>query len=159
MFRRYYCSDRKVVPGRESDIKEHDIKKGLPENLPKPELAFIDPPYWIQAENQYSDSQDDLGNMDLKGFNNSMNQLLKLLSDWKVKKIAIVIQPTQYKNDWNWADHIFDFAKMLPKYHIGMRYILPYTTQQYNAQMVEKAKESKKCLCLARDLVVFEAAK
>ena len=25
MFRRYFCTDRKVIPGREGDIREHDI--------------------------------------------------------------------------------------------------------------------------------------
>jgi hypothetical protein len=155
MFRRYYVSDRKIIPGRENDIREHDIKNGLPEDLLKPALAFLDPPYWKQAEGMYSQDADDLGNMTLEQFNDSMASLLKLLSDRKVERIAAVIQPTQYKNDWQWTDHIFDFDKMLPKYKIEARYLLPYSTQQYNAQMVDKAKEDKKCLSLHRDLVVW----
>jgi len=156
MFRRYYVSDRKVVPGRENDIREHDIKDGLPDDLPKPKLAFLDPPYWAQAKNMYSDDAEDLGNMTLEDFNHSMQSLFSLLIDRKVEKIACVIQPTQYKNDFTWTDHIFDFHSMLSsKYSISARYILPYSTAQYIPQMVNKAKERQYCLCLHRDLVVW----
>ena len=155
MFRRYYVSDRKVIPGREKDIREHDIKDGLPDDLPKPKLVFLDPPYWTQAEGMYSNDKEDLGNMTLDGFNQSMEYLFKNISDRKIEKIALVIQPTQYKNNFKWTDHIFDFDKMLSKYEIEMRYILPYSSQQYNAQMVDKAKEEQKVLGLNRDLIVW----
>jgi len=53
-------------------------------------------------------------------------------------------------------DHIFKFDKMLPdNYAIEMRYILPYSTQQYLPQMVTKAKEERICLTSHRDLVVW----
>ena len=159
MFRRYYVSDRKVIPGRESEIKELDINDGMPSDLPKPKLVFLDPPYWLQAENMYSTDKEDLGNMTLEDFNQSMAELLKAVSDRKIDKVAIVIQPTQYKNKFDWTDHIFDFDKMLPKYKIEMRYILPYSTQQYSAQMVEKAKELNKCLGTNRDLVIWHRLK
>jgi len=156
MFRRYCVTDRIVRPGREADIRQHDITTGLPADLPKPDLAFLDPPYWKQAEGQYSTDANDLGNMTLDEFNATMSALISALDDRRVQNIAIVIQPTQYKNDWRWTDHIFDFAQMFSKhYRIIMRYILPYSTQQYNAQMVDKAKELGHCLCLNRDLVVW----
>ena len=152
MGRRCYCSD--LTPSND-EIKSWDITFGLPDDLPQPDLAFLDPPYWKQAEGKYSKESTDLSNMSLEDFNNSIQVLLNGLSERLTNKIAIVIQPTQYKNDFVWQDHIFDFAMMLPKYKIEMRYILPYSTQQYNAQMVEKAKSEKKGLCLNRDLVVW----
>ena len=155
MFRRYYVSDRKVVPGREKDIREHDIVNGLPKDLQKPKLVFLDPPYWKQAAGKYSDNEMDLGNMTLEAFNGAMNNLLSEISKRKIESIAIVIQPTQYSNGFNWVDHIFDFDKMLPNYSIEMRYILPYSTEQYQPQNVIKAKEENKCLGLNRDLVVW----
>jgi len=156
MFRRYYVADRIVTPGREADIRQHDIKDGLPDDLPKPALAFLDPPYWKQAEGQYSQDADDLANMTLEGFNEAMGALLATLSKRKVSTIAAVIQPTQYKNNWQWTDHIFDFDRMLgSQYRIAMRYILPYGTQQYLPQMVERAKADRQCLGLYRDLVVW----
>ena len=157
MFRRYYVSDRKVKPGRENDIKEHDISNGLPDDLPKPAFVFLDPPYWKQALNKYSIDADDLGNMSLEIFNKSMSNLLNELKLRKIKNIAIVIQPTSYSNDFKLVDHSFDFYDMLKdKYKITARYILPYSTQQYNAQMVEKAKEKNIALVNHRDLIVYE---
>lgn len=157
MFRRYYVSDRIVTPGREADIRQHDIADGLPDDLPKPALAFLDPPYWRQAEGQYSKDAADLGNMSLAEFNAAMQNLLDGLAKRQVERIAIVIQPTQYKADWQWTDHIFDFHTMLAdRYRIAMRYILPYSTQQYTPQVVNAAKETRHCLCLNRDLVVWE---
>jgi len=156
MFRRYYVSDRVVTPGRENEILQHDINNGLPENLPKPKLAFIDPPYWRQAEGKYSQDAEDLGNMSLDDFNESMLCLFNSLSERGVKYIAVVIQPTQYKNGFDWVDHIFYFNEMLSDYKICMRYILPYSTEQYKPQVINKAKERNECLSLNRDLVVWK---
>jgi len=156
MMRKYIVTDRKPMEHRD-EIQRHDINDGLPEYLPsKIHLAFLDPPYWKQAENKYSTDAEDLGNMDIDMFNDSMQRLFSELTKKKVDRIALVIQPTQYKNGWKWKDHIFDFNTMLSKYEIEMRYILPYSTQQYNAQMVEKAKETKHCLCLNRDLIIWK---
>lgn len=158
MMRRYYCSDLEVKPGREKDIYLHDITTGLPEDLKKPDLVFLDPPYWKQANGKYIEHENQLGNIEsLEDFNDIIQSILDSIRKWKVNKIAIVIQPTQYINDFEFTDHIFDFHTMLSKwYKIEGRYILPYSTQQYNAQMVEKAKEENKCLVLNRDLIVWK---
>ena len=156
MFRRYYVSDRVPVPGREDVIKKHDIKDGLPKDLRKPAMAFLDPPYWKQAKDKYSKDGECLGNMTLDEFNSSMENLLKELTGRNIERIAIVIQPTQYSNQFKWTDHVFDFHKMLPKYEIEMRYILPYSTEQYTPQIVNTAKEQNKCLGLNRDLIVWK---
>jgi len=156
MLRRYYCTDLIVKPGREKDIMQHDITKGLPDGMPKPDLAFLDPPYWKQAEGKYSDSASDLANMSLDDFYSAMGKLFNELTVRGVERIALVIAPTQYPNDLNFEDHIFKFDKMLDgKYEIEMRYILPYSTQQYNGTQVEIAKEKKICLNTIRDLVVW----
>lgn len=155
-FRRYYCSDMNMCIGREKDMKIRKIQDGYPEDLQKPNLVFIDPPYWKQAEGKYSDSPDDLANMELEQFYEIFGIFLNELIKRKIEKIVIVIQPTQYKNDFIFEDHIFKFYNILQeKYFIEMRYMLPYSTQQYNAQIVNKAKELKKCLILNRDLVVW----
>jgi len=155
MFRKCVVSDLKPDKSR-PEIFEHDITTGLPDDLPKPDMVFLDPPYWIQARGKYSDSEKDLANMSLDDFYKTMNHLFDEISDRKISKIALVISPTQYSNNLVFEDHILKFDKMLhDKYEIEMRYILPYSTQQYNAQMVEKAKKEKVCLVLNRDLIVW----
>jgi len=155
MNRRYICSD--IKPYR-PDILEWNILKGLPKDLPRPNLVFLDPPYWKQAEGKYSDSPDDLANMSLENFYSTIENILKMLMTKNPDKIAIVISPTQYPNEnHEYEDHIFEFNKMISdKYRIKMRYILPYSTEQYNGNQVNIMKEEKKVLSLIRDLVVWE---
>jgi len=155
MLRQYIVSD--LTPDKSRpEIFEHDITTGLPNDLPKPDMVFLDPPYWKQAEGKYSDSERDLGNMSLDEFYQSMYNLFNEIASRKINKIALVIQPTQYANSLVFEDHILKFDKMLHgKYEVEMRYILPYSTQQYNAQMVEKAKDGKVCLVLHRDLIIW----
>ena len=153
MNRQYYCSD--LNPQRD-DISQWDIGMGLPSDLPKIDFVFLDPPYWIQAEGMYSEDKCDLGNMALEDFYMNMEYLLDELKRVQAPRIAIVIQGTQYKNNMHYEDHFAEFHTMLyKKYKIEMRYILPYSTQQYNAQMVIRAKEENKCLVLHRDLTIW----
>ncbi len=72
--RRYYVSDRKPIVERESEIRKLDINYNLPDfnnRWKDVRLAYLDPPYWKQAENQYSNDSDDLANMSLDEFNRS----------------------------------------------------------------------------------------
>jgi len=160
-FRRYYCSDVEVIPGREDDIKQWKIQDGMPDDFKyiRPNLVFLDPPYWKQAEGKYSDSKDDLANMSLEDFYSTLENFLKKITAKKPDKIAIVISPTQYKNEnHKFEDHIFKFNEILnkSKYKIEMRYQLPYSTQQYNGNQVEIMKKEKKCISIIRDLVVWD---
>jgi len=97
MFRKCIVSDLKPDKSR-PEIFEHDITMGLPDNLPKPDMVFLDPPYWIQAKGKYSDNEKDLANMSLDDFYKTMNHLFDEIADRKISKIALVISPTQYPN-------------------------------------------------------------
>ena len=69
--------------------------------------------------------------------------------------IALIIQPTQWKAPERcFTDHI---AEMLRRINlpIDMRYSVPYESEQCTPQMVNWAKESKRCLVLSREIVVW----
>ncbi len=154
MWRQCIVSDRKPDKSR-PEIFEHDIADGLPD-IKKPDFIFLDPPYWKQAENKYSEDADDLANMPLDQFYQVMQTLFDSIIKTNIQKIALIISPTQYPNGMVLEDHIFKFDKMLfDKYEIEMRYVIPYSTQQYNGTQVEIAKDQKKCLTLNRDLVIW----
>jgi len=162
-FRRYFVSDLNPTPAREEDIKKWDITSGLPDKLPTPDFIFLDPPYWKQAEGKYSKDKNDLGNMDLEEFYKTLQTMLSSLKK-KLKDdgyITLVIQPTQWKNNKQFEDHIMKIYGLFEKlgFEEEMRYCLPYLTEQYNPQMVEVAKKEKLCLNLIRDLVVFKKSK
>lgn len=160
MFRRYYCTDKKVTPGREADIKQSVLKDGIPSDLPKPTLVFLDPPYSILAKGEYSDEKDtsDLGNMTTEEFYNTFHTFVAELSKWGVKQIAYLIRPFWItdNSNWRWSDPTFELYKLLePKYSIIARYVLPYSSQQYTGLWVDRAKKQKKCLILNRELTIF----
>ncbi len=159
--RRYYVADRKPIPAREEEIKKQDIKDGLPNDLPNNiKLVFLDPPYWKQAEGMYSKDKEDLANMALDKFYDTIVTFVKNVKKKLAKdgKIALLIQGSQYKNNLVLEDHSFEIARLMDKlgFKIQQRIICPYSTEQYNAQQVNKAKEKKICLQTYRDLIVYE---
>lgn len=161
--RRCWISDRLPIVEREKDIRRHDLVADdgsvcLPP-LPRwkdVKLVYLDPPYWKQAEGKYSNDPADLANMDLDKFNASLagiiNGFSKKLSS---AYIALIIQPTQWKADFRmFTDHIADMLRMV-KLPVEMRFSAPYESQQCTAQMVEWAKEYKRCLAITREIVVW----
>lgn len=157
MNRRYWVSD--LIP-QSKRAHRHNILDGWPKRLREtPDLAFLDPPYWIQARGRYSDLPEDLGNMSLDDFYAAMRGLFRTLEAHKVPKIACVVQGSQYKNKHHdYEDHILEFAKMLKSYRVKMRYILPLESKQYVPQQVIVMKPIE-CMVVHRDLVVWEREK
>lgn len=160
-FRRYFVTDRKPIVEREKEIRTHDLTAGLPKppSWQDVKLVYLDPPYWKQAEGQYSDDPTDLANMSLEDFNKSLagiiNGFSKKLTD---AHIALIIQPTQWKApERQFTDHVGDMLRAV-KLPVAMRYSVPYESQQCNAQMVEWSKANKTCLVLTREIVVWKVA-
>jgi transposase len=165
--RRYFVSDRKPIIEREHEIRKHDLvsEDGVIQMPTIPrwkdvELVYLDPPYWKQAEGQYSNDPNDLGNMDLDRFNASLAGIVgafaKKLKNGSPRYIALIIQPTQWKaDDKQFVDHIGDMLRAI-KLQVHMRYSVPYESQQCTAQMVEWAKANRRCLVLTREIVVWE---
>ncbi len=155
MGRSYYCSD--LMPSR-GTIREWDIADGVPDELDKIDLAFLDPPYRSQAENKYSDEDNDIANMSLPDFLSTLKVFLSLLEKRKVKKIAIVVAPGYKTQQHDWEDFIFYFHEMLcENYKIISRCVLPLSTEQYRGSQVNDAKNRKVMMNLIRDLVVWES--
>jgi hypothetical protein len=166
-FRRYFVSDRKPIVEREKEIRRHDV---VVDGLPKPpqwkdvRLVYLDPPYWKQAEQQYSADSTDLANMELEEFNTSLAGVINgFLSKLKSSKsssnqyVALIISPTQWcAPGRQFTDHIGDMLRAV-KSPVEMRYSVPYESQQCNAQMVEWAKDNQRCLVLTREIVVWKA--
>jgi hypothetical protein len=158
--RRYLVSDRKPIVEREHEIKIHDV---VTDGLPKPpmwkdvKLVYLDPPYWKQAEGEYSNDPSDLANMELEHFTKNLSSIVCQFSK-KLSNafIALIIQPTQWKADnREFTDHVGDMLRAV-NLPVHMRYSVPYESQQCTAQMVEWAKENKTCLVLTREIIVWE---
>ena len=158
--RRYYVSDLTPIPARDQEIRQWDITTGLPDDLPVPDMVFLDPPYWKQAEGKYSDGETDLSNMDLDLFLDTIGNIAR---DTKRKwggnrpdgKLAIIIGP--YQKDWKQTDLAFMCYERIAKYLSPViRIQVPYSTQVHGGVYVKAAQDGKQMLYLYRDLMVFE---
>jgi len=163
--RRYWVSDRKPIVERERDIRKWDILEGPP-SLHKRwgdvKLLYLDPPYWKQAEGQYSKDPQDLANMELDQFNETVTNFVHACAEkmHAGAHIALIIQPTQWRApDRQYPiDHIIDLIMRLQS--APMRYVrriqCPYESQQCNAQQVEWAKENRDVLVISREIIIWE---
>ncbi len=155
-FRRYWVSDRLPIIEREQEIRKYDITNGLPSlsRWKDIKLVYLDPPYWKQAKGKYSNDADDLSNMSLQQFNETLSNFINSFAK-KLNKayIALVIRPSQL--DGEIIDHIADMLKFV-NLPIDMRYSVPYESQQCTAQEVDWAKKNKRCLILTREIIVWK---
>jgi len=160
--RRYMVSDRKPIVEREKEIRQHDLKDGplKPPQWKDVALVYLDPPYWKQAEGQYSADPEDLANMLIEQFNETLAGIIHGYAKKATNAhIALIIQPTQWKApDRKFVDHVGDMIRSI-NLPVEMRYSVPYESQQCNAQMVTWAKDNKRCLVLTREIVVWSAGK
>ena len=132
MARRYRVFD--IDPVRD-DIAQHDITTGVPNGKPKPDLIFLDPPYWNQKKGEYGDQESNLSNLPLDKFHdqlaNIVNECCKIAS-----YTALIIGPTQ--KEWRFYDHAVEIMiRCGAPYH---RIQVPYTTQQHGGNYVKMAK-------------------
>ena len=97
--------------------------------------------------------------MPLDLFTKTLAGIVKEISRKQSKGvIALLIQPTQWSADEKqFTDHVSDLVSVVGNKRLILenRVSCPYSTEQYNAQQVDWAKENKKLLVLTRELVVW----
>ena len=150
------CYTTDLLPKREF-IYTCNVLETLPDIQPK--FIFLDPPYWKQAEDEYSKNDKDFANMELDTFYNEFNSLFERVCEkYKTFTIAFLIANTQWKNkDKKVEPHGLKIYGIMKKYfEFEHHIIVPYSTQQYNGMQVNIAKENKLILNLHRDLLVFK---
>jgi len=164
--RRYWVSDRKPIVERENEIRQHDlVTDGAPplnRNWSQVTLTYLDPPYWKQAEGQYSNDSTDLANMGLEQFNDALATIVRDIAKRQSRGvIALLIQPTQWKTPGReFADHVTDLVRNVGNKRLILenRVSVPYSTEQYNAQQVQWAKDNRKLLVITRELIIWRIA-
>lgn len=161
--RRYWVSDRKPIVEREKEIRKLDICQELPplhNRWADVSLTYLDPPYWRQAVNQYSEDPEDLANMNLEDFTEQASAVVRRIAEKQSRgAIAMLMQPTQWNApERRFTDHVFDIIGKVGNKRVVVdnRVSCPYTSEQANAQMVDWAKENKKLLVISRELIIWK---
>ncbi len=156
--RRYYVSDLSPIPAR-ADLRQWDVTAGLPPDAPVPDLVYLDPPYWRQAEKRYSEKETDLGNVDLATFLKTVAGIAQAVKrkwggDRPNGRLALIVGFC--KDDHKYLDLPFLCYQAIAKYLTPIwRVQVPYSTEVHGGAFVKTAKEQKEMLYLTRDLMVF----
>lgn len=161
--RRYWVSDRKPIPARAGAIRTLDVVQEMPALKGRWDdvaLVYLDPPYWKQAEHQYSEDAEDLANMPLDQFTEALaGVILRFADRMKQGMIALLMQPTQWRApEKAFTDHVADLllaVRKKKKLRLCNRVQVPYSTEQCNAQQVEWAKGNKELLVISRELLLW----
>lgn len=163
--RRYWISDRKPIVERENEIRTLDLTQELPplhKRWSEVTLTYLDPPYWRQAAGKYSQDANDLANMPLDQFTETLVGIVKGIASKQSRGvIALLIQPTQWSADnREYTDHVTDLIRAVGNKRLVLenRVSCPYQSEQYNAQQVEWAKANHKLLVLTRELIIWRLA-
>ncbi len=150
------CHAYDIDPKR-TDIKKSDVRNGLPKQIPKCNLVFLDPPYLFLKAKEYS--EDSISSLPLDKFMEVINTVIKDAYNKLVKDghIAIIIEGIM---DENWEYFIdLPFQCVVSCLKVGFkqrqRISVPLSSQEKTPWMVNDAKEKKKLLTLNRDLIVF----
>lgn len=149
--RRYRVFD--IDPIRD-DMLQHDATDGMPKLQPKPNLIFLDPPYWKQKQGDYGNEPTNLANFDADNFHETLATIIQQAREI-AEYVAVIISPTQY--DWTFQDHAAEIMASVGVPH--HRISVPYSTEIHGGNYVKMAKENKQWLYLNRDLLIYRGTK
>ncbi len=165
MYRRVAGFD--VRPVREDIIKRDTVKDGFPEKFRhkdyRPKLVFVDPPYFTMKKDEYSDEA--ISNNTLDGFYQSIRRLSEhvrsVLRDDGYYAFLIQNQTEKDLIDGKPIIHVFNCYEIIKEvgFNLVRQINCPQSTQTFNPQQVNRAKNEKRMLGIVRDLLVFEVKK
>jgi DNA methylase len=150
------CLAYDLMPVR-TDIKQHDALKGLPKEVKKVKLFFLDPPYGSICRGFYEDHASCLSRMDKDNFLQSLRGITQeckkaLLPDGR---LAILVQ-----NIFDWeGDTVFQVLEFLLQngWRLDRRIQVPLPTQQISSAVMRWARDNRRLVNIDRDLLVLRS--
>lgn len=140
------CRAYDIEPNRKEIVK-HDIRNGYPDKAKNCDLIFLDPPYFNMVFDIFED---------ISEFYEFIEQLAKHSLETVKKKgyVTVLMQDMTEKGNYCLSGETYRIFK-----DVGFSYVshisCPLSSQQFNAQQVEKAKKTKHLLGTNRDMYVF----
>lgn len=158
LLRRYMLFDINPLPGL--GIEKADILQGLPEKARNADLVFFDPPYHNLLDDYPKNSFTASYSEFLEAMKLSLKNLREILRE--KGKLAVVLKPkNENLFDGEWQDMTVVCIEIARKLKLTAikRIGSPFSTQQFRADQVSKAKESKALLNTMREICIFEKRK
>lgn len=137
------------------DIREGEALETIQSLKRKPDLVFLDPPYFKKLEDEYgSDSISSLSRDDYLAF---FSELAGKTYASGAKRVALLMSDYTDDEDPNLHIFIWDYVErfIAEKWVVERHIMAPLPTQQVHPDFVEKFRKSKKLARLGRSLVIF----
>ena len=160
MKRRCFAFDNKPESHENRvDIREGEALDSIQALKRKPDLVFLDPPYFKKLEKEYG--SESISALPRNEYLDFFSELAGKLYDSGAKRVALLM--SDYTDDKDRDKHIFiwhyveRFEK--EKWVVERHIMAPIPNQVLHGDIINKFRESKKLARLGRSLVVFGRAK
>ncbi len=141
------------------DIREGEALDSIQALKRKPDLVFLDPPYFKKLEKEYG--SESISALPRNEYLDFFSELAGKLYDSGAKRVALLM--SDYTDDKDPDDHIFiwDYVERFEnkKWVVERHIMAPIPNQVIHADIINKFRKSKKLARLGRSLVVFRRAK
>ena len=131
----------------------------LIEDWNKVSITFLDPPYWTQAAGKYSNDPDDLGNMSLEKFTESIIQIVQNFASYQKKGvIALTMRSTQEsRENYRFIDHTIQIINNIhsQKLILENRISCPYSINRYDSIRIGWYKQNRKLFVNNREIIIW----
>jgi DNA modification methylase len=140
------------------DIKEKDAIKAIEELTRKPQMIFLDPPYYKKMDKDYGDNS--ISRMDREAYLNFFSKLAQVARAKLEKGSRVALLMSDYTDD-NPKEEIFihQYIARFEKEGFRVERIIscPLSTNQMHPDIINKFRVSRKLGRLTRYLVIFNA--
>jgi len=139
------------------DIATHDALRGLPKEVKKVQLFFLDPPYGSISKGFYNDHPNCLSRMEESEFLDAIEKIASHCRKVLLPNgyLAILVQ-----NVYGWQGNTpFLIANrlLLKDWKLVRRIQVPLPTQQISSSVMKWARDNRQMVNIDRDLLIFQA--
>jgi len=144
---------------KRGDIREGEALETIQSLKRKPDLIFLDPPYFKKLEEEYG--PESISALSRDKYLDFFSELADRSYESGAKRVALLM--SDYTDDEDPKLHIFvwDYVErfIAEKWIVERHIMAPLPTQVIHPDFIEKFRESKKLARLGRSLVIFRRDK
>lgn len=139
-----------------SDIKFHNALAGLPKEVKKAQIFFLDPPYGSIAKGFYNDHPNCLSRMTEEEFLDAIEKIAGYCQKALLANgyLAILVQ-----NVYGWQGNTpFSIVNrlLISNWKLVRRIQVPLPTQQISSNVMKWARDNRQMVNIDRDLLIFQ---
>ncbi len=144
---------------KRDEIREGEALETIQSLKRKPDLIFLDPPYFKKLEDEYG--SESISALPRDEYLNFFSELAREMYESGAKRVALLMSDYTDDEDPNLHIFIWDYVERFKakKWIVERHIMAPIPNQVVHADFIEKFRKSKKLARLGRSLVIFRRDK